>query len=209
MEFSESRTKENLMKAFAGECQARNRYTFAAELALENNLYVVKKVFDLTAAQELRHAEVYYKYLSEMEGMQIPIEASFPVNTSENVQKLLEDAVTNETNEGEELYRSFGDVALEEGFEQIAGKFYMIADVEKTHANRFQTFHQFMKEGKLFAEDVKVGWMCLNCGYIVYATRAPQNCPACDSDQGYFVRLSMAAMTTEDMVGAKEQDLGK
>lgn len=210
MNLSESKTKENLMKAFAGESQARNRYTFAAELAMENKMYVIKKVFDLTAHQERHHAEVFYKYLKELEGTEVSVaQADYPVNTSENLQTQLQNALENETKEGEEVYRTFGDIALEEGFQQIAGKFYMIADVEKLHAKRFKEFYQLMVEGKLFASEVETGWMCLNCGYTVTATHAPQNCPVCDSEQGYFVRMELAPMTTEEMSPSKERDLGK
>lgn len=210
MNLSESKTKENLMKAFAGESQARNRYTFAAELAMQNDMYVIKKVFDLTAHQERHHAEVFYKYLKEMEGKEISVaEADYPVNTSEDLQTQLQNALENETKEGEEVYRTFGDVALEEGFQQIAGKFYMIADVEKLHAKRFEHFFHLMAEGKLFASDVETGWMCLNCGYTVKSTHAPQNCPVCDSSQGYFVRMELAPMTSTEMCPCKERDLGK
>lgn len=210
MNLSESRTRENLMKAFAGESQAKNRYTFAAELAMQNDLYVIKKVFDLTAYQEQHHAEVFYNFLKEFDGMEISVkDANYPVNTAKNVQTQLEQALQNETKEGTEIYRAFGDIALEEGFDQIAGKFYMIADVENIHANRFNVFYNLMKEGKLFVSDVKTGWMCLNCGFVVEATSAPQNCPSCDANQGYFVRLNMVPMTTENMIGPKDRSLGK
>ena len=208
--FNSSKTKENLMKAFAGESQARNRYTFAAELAMKNNLYVVKKVFDLTAEQEKEHAEVFYSYLKEFEGQEISLDAAaYPVNTSENLEVQLKNALENETKESDDVYRNFGDIALQEGFKQIAGKFYMIADVEKIHAMRFQRFYDLLKEGKLFASDVKTGWMCLNCGYVIESTTAPQNCPICDSSQGYFIRLSLATMTDEAMDVKRPQDLGK
>lgn len=210
MELKDSQTRENLMRAFAGESQARNRYTFAAELAKKNNLYVIKKVFDLAASQEKEHAEVFYGYLKELEGQEITLgEAAYPVNTSEDVGTQLQNAVENETKEADDVYRSFGDIALQEGFNQIAGKFYMIADIEKVHAMRFQKFAELLKEGKLFASDVKTGWMCLHCGYVIESTTAPQNCPVCDSAQGYFVRLSMAPMTTEEMDVERPQDLGK
>lgn len=210
MELKDSQTKENLMRAFAGESQARNRYTFAAELAMQNNLYVIKKVFDLTASQEKEHAEVFYSYLREFEGQEITIDdASYPINTSENIEVQLHNALENETKESDEVYRNFGDIALKEGFNQIAGKFYMIADVEKIHAMRFQRFYDLLKEGKLFASDVKTGWMCLNCGYVIESTTAPQNCPICDSSQGYFIRLSLCPMTDEAMDVKRPQDLGK
>lgn len=210
MELKDSQTKENLMRAFAGESQARNRYTFAAELAMQNNLYVIKKVFDLTASQEKEHAEVFYSYLKEFEGQEITIDdAAYPINTSENIEVQLQNALENETKESDDVYRNFGDIALKEGFKQIAGKFYMIADVEKIHAMRFQRFYDLLKEGKLFASDVKTGWMCLNCGYVIESTTAPQNCPICDSSQGYFIRLSLCPMTDEAMDVKRPQDLGK
>ncbi len=210
MTLAESKTKENLMKAFAGESQARNRYTFAAELAQKNGLYVIQKVFDLTAYQEQHHAEVFYNFLSELDGQEISVEqADYPVNTAQCVEQQLMNAMNNEQREADEIYRSFGDIALEEGFQQISGKFYMIADVERLHQERFQQFYQWMKEGKLFVSDVKTGWMCLNCGYVIEATNAPQNCPACDAEQGYFVRMSMAPYTECDMGAKKNRDLGK
>lgn len=210
MDLKDSQTRENLMKAFAGESQARNRYTFAAELAMKNDMYVIKKVFDLTASQEKEHAEVFYSYLREFEGQEISIaEASYPVNTAESIETQLQNAMENETNEADDVYRNFGDIALKEGFNQIAGKFYMIADIEKIHAMRFQKFAELLKEGKLFASDVKTGWMCLNCGYVIESTTVPQNCPVCDASQGYFVRLSMAPMTDASMDVERPQDLGK
>ncbi len=209
MELKDSQTRENLMRAFAGESQARNRYTFAAELAQKEKLYVIKKVFDLTASQEQAHGKVFYRYLKEMEGQDIDIHAAYPINTAENVEQQLFHALQNETKESDEIYRKFGEVALEEGFQQIAGKFYLIADIEKVHAERFRTFYELLKEGKLFASDVQVGWMCLNCGYVIEATTAPQNCPACDAEQGYFIRLSMAPMEVSNMGKDKGRNLGK
>ena len=192
MDFKDSQTKENLMRAFAGESQARNRYTYAAELAQKNGLFVIKKVFDFTAEQEKEHGEVFYDFLKDVEGEEIAIDAAYPVNTSDDVLQQLLDALNNETREAGEVYRSFGDIAKEEGFAAIAGKFYLIADIEQTHADRFRAFHDLLKEGKLFVSDVKTGWMCLNCGHTVEATQAPSKCPVCDSDQGYFVRISMS-----------------
>ncbi len=210
MELKDSQTKENLMRAFAGESQARNRYTFAAKIARQNSLFVIEQVFNLTANQEKEHAEVFSDFLRELDGQEIKIpDASYPVNQADSIEKQLAYAVENETKEGEEVYRAFGDTALQEGFNQIAGKFYMIADIEKVHAYRFDQLLSLLQEGKLFASDIKTGWMCLNCGYVIEATNAPQNCPVCDGAQGYFVRLTMAPFTTPEMDVRKEQDLGK
>lgn len=209
MTLEESKTKENLMRAFAGESQARNRYTFAAELAEKNGLYVIKEVFELTAKQERQHAQTFYKYLKELEGKEITVDGGYPVNTAEDVETQLLNALHNEAKEADEVYRAFGDEALNEGFNHIAGKFYMIADVEKIHQQRFETFYNLMKEGKLFVSDVKTGWMCLKCGYVLEATNAPQNCPVCDADMGYFVRLSMSPYEVSRLGEEKRRDLGK
>lgn len=192
MDFRESRTRENLMRAFAGESQARNRYTFAAEISQQSGLFVVKKVFDFTAEQEKEHARVFYSFLKEAEGENININAGYPVNTSKDVLTLLKNATHNEYEEADSAYKEFGDIAKEEGFTQIAGKFYLIADIEKTHAKRFEEVAKLMEQGKLFASDVQTGWMCLGCGYVVESEIAPQNCPVCDSNQGFFIRMSMA-----------------
>lgn len=209
MTLEESKTKENLMRAFAGESQARNRYTFAAELAQKNGLYVIKEVFELTAKQERQHAQTFYKYLKELEGQEITVDGGYPVNTAEDVETQLLNALHNEAKEADEVYRAFGDVALDEGFNHIAGKFYMIADVEKIHQQRFETFYNLMKNGKLFVSDVKTGWMCLNCGYVLESTNAPQNCPVCDVDMGYFIRVTMSPYEVSRLGEEKRRDLGK
>ncbi|MFG6394828.1 MAG: rubrerythrin family protein [Lachnospiraceae bacterium] len=192
MDLKDSRTKQNLMRAFAGESQARNRYTFAAELAQQNGLYVIKKIFDFTAEQEKEHARVYYDFLKEAEGENINIDAAYPVNTSKDILSQLKNALHNEYEEADSAYKEFGDIAKEEGFTHIAGKFYLIADIERTHAKRFEQVAKLMEENKLFVSDVKTGWMCLGCGYVVESEIAPQNCPVCDSGQGFFIRMSMA-----------------
>ncbi len=192
MDLKDSRTKQNLMRAFAGESQARNRYTFAAELAQQNGLYVIKKIFDFTAEQEKEHAKVFYSFLKEAEGENINIDAEYPVNTSKDILTQLKNALHNEFEEADSAYKEFGDIAKEEGFTQIAGKFYLIADIERIHARRFEEVAKLMEENKLFVSDVKTGWMCLGCGYTVESEIAPQNCPVCDSDQGFFIRMSMA-----------------
>lgn len=195
MDFKDSKTKENLMRAFAGESQARNRYTYAAELAEKNGCYVLKKVFDFTAEQEKEHGRIFYHYLDSEDGQNIEIDGSYPVNTSKDLVQHLLDALHNETEEADDVYQNFGKIAKEEGFPQIAGKFFLIADIEKEHADRFSLFYNLLKEDKLFVSDVKTGWMCLNCGHVTEATSAPAKCPVCDSEQGYFVRLELAPYT--------------
>lgn len=192
VEFSKSKTKENLMRAFAGESQARNRYTFAASQAKRNGLHVISAIFAFTASQEKEHAEIFYNHLKEMAGESIFIDGGYPVDISEDVCTLLEMAKHNEYEEHEDVYKSFGEKAKEEGFSRIAASFMMIAEIEKTHGDRFGRYAKLLKEGKLFVSDVELEWMCLNCGYVHKGPAAPAVCPVCQHDQGYFIRFELA-----------------
>lgn len=193
--FKESKTHENLMRAFAGESQARNRYTFAAGLAKQQNMYAVSEVFLFTANQEKEHAEIFYNHLAELNGETITVDGGYPVEVYKELDKLLEAAQHNEYEEWQNVYRSFADTATEEGFSKIAASFNMIANIEKIHGDRFGTFLEYLKSNKLYVSDVKTGWICLNCGYVHYATEAPKICPVCSHDQGYFIRLELAPYT--------------
>lgn len=190
--FAESETKVNLMRAFAGESQARNRYTFAASEARKNGLQVVEQVFLFTAGQEKEHAEIYYNHLKELAGDTVFIDGGYPVDLHDNVLDLLKSAKHNEYEEYEDAYPKFGDKAKEEGFPKIAASFYQIAKIEKTHGDRFQKLAELLEQGKLFVSDVETGWMCLNCGHVFNGKEVPEKCPVCDHDKGYFVRLSFA-----------------
>lgn len=190
--FAESETKVNLMRAFAGESQARNRYTFAASEARKNGLQVVEQVFLFTAGQEKEHAEIYYNHLKELAGDTVFIDGGYPVDLHDNVLDLLKSAKHNEYEEYEDAYPKFGDKAKEEGFPKIAASFYQIAKIEKTHGDRFQRLAELLEQGKLFVSDVETGWMCLNCGHVFNGKEVPEKCPVCDHDKGYFVRLSFA-----------------
>ena len=183
-EFQNSITKDNLMRAFAGESQARNRYTFAASQAKKNGMYVVSAVFAFTASQEKEHAEIFYNHLREMAGKNILIDGGYPVDLSDNVVDLLSMAQHNEYEEHDDVYKNFGDKAREEGFDQIAAVFHQIAEVEKIHGDRFGRFAQLLKEGRLFVSDVEEEWMCLNCGFVFRGTKAPEICPVSRHDQG-------------------------
>ena len=191
IDFKESKTRENLMRAFAGESQARNRYTFAASQAKKNGMYVVSAVFAFTASQEKEHAEIFYNHLREMAGKNILIDGGYPVDLSDNVVDLLSMAQHNEYEEHDDVYKNFGDKAREEGFDQIAAVFHQIAEVEKIHGDRFGRFAQLLKEGRLFVSDVEEEWMCLNCGFVFRGTKAPEICPVCRHDQGYFIRFNL------------------
>lgn len=192
VEFKTSQTKENLLKAFAGESQARNRYTIAAEEAKNQKLHVVEAVFQFTADQERAHAKVFYDFLKDVAGENIQIDGAYPVDLSCNVSELLKMAQHNEYEEHDDVYVNFANKAKEEGFPQIASAFTMIAAVEKIHGDRFGYLGDLLAQNKLFISDVKTGWMCLECGYVYEGTEAPKTCPVCKHDQGFFIRLELA-----------------
>ncbi len=191
-DFKQTETAANLMRAFAGESQARNRYTFAAGLAKKEKLPVIEAVFQFTADQEKEHAEIFYGYLKELAGQTIHIDGGYPVDISQQVLDHLKAARHNEFEEHDVVYKVFGDKAKEEGYEEIGRIFHQIGEIEKIHGDRFQLFADLMEEQKLFVSDVTTGWMCLNCGYVLQSTKAPGMCPVCKHEQGYFIRLEMA-----------------
>ncbi len=192
VEFKNSETKQNLMRAFAGESQARNRYTLAASQAKSQKLHVVEAIFKFTADQEKEHAEIFYNHLKECAGETIHIDGGYPVDISQSIVQLLRYAQHNEYEEHDDVYRAFGDKAKEEGFAKIAASFHSIAEIEKTHGDRFGHIADLLEQNKLFLSDAECGWMCLNCGHIANTKGAPEICPVCSHDQGFFIRLEMA-----------------
>ena len=150
--FKDSKTKENLMRAFAGESQARNRYTISAAAAKKNNLHVVEAIFTFTADQEKEHAEIFWNLLKEMSGNNVEIDGSYPVEVFDNVLKLLRAAEHNENEEYEDVYRNFADVAKEEGFFEISAKFDSIAKIEKTHSDRFKLYADMLENNNIRIE---------------------------------------------------------
>lgn len=195
--FKASETKLNLMRAFAGESQARNRYTFAAQQAQEQKLQVVQAVFTFTADQEKEHAQVFYNHLKEMAGEPIKIDGGYPVDISQSILELLRMAQHNEYEEHDPVYQAFGDKAMEEGFPKIAASFHQIAKIEKMHGDRFGNLADWIEQNQLFISDVECGWMCLNCGHVFTGKEAPQKCPVCEHDRGYFIRLEFAPYTAK------------
>ena len=193
--FHESKTKENLMRAFAGESQARNRYTYAAEQAHKEHLYVLEYVFRFTADQERAHGKVFYEFLKDLSGQTITIDGGYPVDISESYVELLRMAEHNEREEHEDVYKAFEETARQEGFDDIARAFFMIGRIEKMHGDRFGMFAKWMEENKLFVSDVSTEWMCLNCGHHITAKQAPNVCPVCGEEQGFFIRLELAPYT--------------
>lgn len=192
VDLKNSETLKNLMRAFAGESQARNRYTFAADLARQQNLQVIEQVFRFTANQERAHAKVFYDFLEPLCGQNIAMDASYPVDLSPSVLDQLRAAQHNEYQEWEHDYTAFAKVAQEEGFPKVSKAFELIAGVEKTHGDRFGRFADLLEHDGLFQDQGGVKWMCLNCGMIVDASMAPAMCPICKYPQGWFVRLSTA-----------------
>lgn len=192
VDFMTSRTRKNLMRAFSGESQARNRYTFAAGLAKKQGLTVVSKVFEFTADQERAHGKVFYELLGDSAGHNITIEGNYPVDIFPDTLGHLRAAQHNEYQEWEDDYAGFARIAREEGFDLIGRNFEMIAGVEKTHGDRFGRFADLLEQERLFADEQETAWMCLNCGEIVHASMAPEHCPICRHDRGWFIRLEMA-----------------
>lgn len=192
VDFLNSKTRENLMRAFAGESQARNRYTIAAAKAREQKMQAIAEIFSFTAKQERAHAEVYYGLLKEAAGQNIEIGGGYPVDLSESLTDLLRAAEHNETEEYEEVYRKFGDTAKEEGFRPAASAFYQIAEIERVHAERFGCVRRLLESGTWFEPAGGGVWMCLNCGHIHEGKKAPAACPVCHHDRGYFIPLELA-----------------
>lgn len=200
VEFAKSETKENLMRAFAGESQARNRYTFAASQAKKNGLAVIEQVFLFTAGQEKEHAEIFWKHLSVLSGQTVDITAGYPVDASDSIVALLRSAQHNEYEEHDPVYKTFAEVAEKEGFATVGAHFRMIADIERLHGNRFGHLAELLEQQKLFVSDVSCKWMCLNCGHVYEGTQAPQVCPVCAHDRGYFIRVELAPYTSPQMI---------
>lgn len=197
MDFKNSETRLNLMKAFAGESQARNRYTYMAKKAKEQGHDMLEKVCLFTADQERAHGEVFYNHLKELAGENLSVEGTYPVDVYDDLSKLFEAAAHNEMEEYESVYPEFARVARKEGFEKVAVDFEHIAGIEHVHANRFKNILVKLNSQGLYKDSATQNWMCLNCGFIYEGMQVPNMCPVCSYDQGYFVRLAYAPYTSE------------
>lgn len=188
MEFKNSKTAENLLKAFAGESQARNRYTFYASVARKEGFLQIAEIFTETAENEKEHAKLFYKQLLKngMNEKVIEINAGYPVALTDSTLKHLEYAAGGENEEWTTLYPNFAKVAEEEGFEEVAKTFRLVALVEKRHEERYRKLLENVKNHTVFKKDGKVFWKCKNCGHIVESIEAPEKCPVCDHPQSYF-----------------------
>ncbi len=196
MNLANSETKINLMRAFAGESQARNRYNMAASVARKEGYNFVSKIFDFTACQEQAHATVFYGFLKEVNDTNFDITASYPVNCYDTTEKHIEAAIHNEFEEYNSAYKSFAEIAKNEGFNEIAGAFGMIAEIEKIHAERFEQISKMLKDGTIVKGDNSSIWVCTNCGYVHKGPSAPMSCPVCSHPQGYFADDCFKTKTT-------------
>lgn len=183
MELKGSKTEKNLLTAFVGESQARNRYTFASSVARKEGYQQISAIFDETAAQEKEHAKKLFKFL---EGGEVEITASFPAGKIMDTLGNLEEAAEGEHFETTSMYPDYAQVAEEEGFAEIAAVLRRIAKVEERHRNRFLALKKNIEDGKVFKKDEPVRWICRNCGHIHEAAEAPAVCPLCNHPQAYF-----------------------
>ena len=181
-----TRTAENLMKSFAGESQAKTRYTYYEYKKKKEGYVQMSNIFLETAENEKEHAKRFFKFLSgSLEGEGVEINAEFPVALGDTKSNLFA-AAEGENEEWTELYPKFADIAEEEGFPQIAYVWREIAEAEERHELRYRKLLANIENNKVFAKDVEVEWKCNNCGYIHKGKSAPNVCPACDHPQGHF-----------------------
>ncbi len=180
-----TQTEKNLLIAFAGESQARNRYTFFASRAKKDGYVQISKVFEETANQEKEHAERLFKFL---EGGLVNIEWNFPAGVIGDTAENLVAAANGEKEEYTEMYPSFAKIAREEGFEEIAKVMGAIAVAEKHHEERFLTLLHELQQDTTFKKSERIIWECLNCGYLHIGTEPPEKCPACNHAKSYFAR---------------------
>ena len=173
MELKGSKTEQNLWTAFAGESQARNKYTYYASAAKKEGYNQIASIFEETANNEKEHAKIWFKLLH---GGSIP-------KTEAN----LADAAAGENYEWTDMYAGFAATAEEEGFDHIAQLFRMVGAIEKEHEQRYREVKKLLEEGRLFARETEQVWICTNCGHIHIGTHAPEKCPVCDHPQAYFV----------------------
>ncbi len=172
MELKGSRTEANLLTAFSGESQARNKYTFYAQNARKEGYEQIADIFEETANNERAHAKIWFEYLR---GGSLP-----------STINALEDAADGENYEWSEMYKEFADIAREEGFAEIAAVMSMVAEIERSHEERFRALQVNLREGKVFTKDGEQLWVCRNCGHLHKGKTAPQICPVCKHKQSYF-----------------------
>lgn len=181
-----SQTEKNLLGSFAGESQARNRYTYFASQARKEGYVQIAQIFEETANQEKEHAKRFFK---QLEGGEVEIQAAFPAGVIGSTAENLKEAAGGENFEWTELYPGFAKTAREEGFEAAAKVWEAVCVAEKQHENRYLGLLKNVEAGKVFKKDEPVVWRCINCGYLHEGTEAPGSCPACAHPQAYFELL--------------------
>ena len=183
MEFKGSRTERNLLAAFAGESQARTRYTFFASVAKKEGFEQISAIFTETADNEKEHAQLFFEHLK---GGLVEITAAYPAGVIGSTAENLLAAAEGEKHEWGTLYPNFAEVAEEEGFADVARTFRMVAKVEAYHERRYRRFLTNVEQGKVFKKDKPVMWKCRNCGYVFEGNEAPEKCPVCAHAKSYF-----------------------
>lgn len=182
-----TKTEKNLLAAFAGESQARNRYTYFASKAREEGYMQIAAIFEETALNEKEHAKVFFKYL---EGGDVELVAAYPAGMIKDTQSNLEAAAAGEKMEWTTIYADFAKIASEEGFSEIASSFEQISRVEKYHEGRYRKLILNLSNGEVFKKKSTVKWHCSNCGYVHEGDEAPAVCPACKHPQSYYEILA-------------------
>jgi rubrerythrin len=182
-----TQTEKNLITAFAGESQARNRYTYFASQARKEGLVQISMIFEETANQEKEHAKRFFKFL---EGGDVEVTAAFPAGAVGSTGENLKAAAGGENHEWTTMYPGFAKVAREEGFDAVALVFEAISVAEKQHEKRYNDLRANVEGGKVFKKDKKVVWRCINCGYLYEGEEAPKSCPACAHPQAYYELLA-------------------
>ena len=181
-----TKTEKNLLASFAGESQARNRYTYFAGVAKKAGFEQIAAIFLETADNEKEHAKRFFKYL---EGGEVEITAGYPAGVIGDTAANLEAAANGEKLEWTKLYKEAAETARQEGFEEIAGQFKEIAEVEEEHEKRYRKLLSNIKECKVFKKDTEVKWKCRNCGYVHIGKDAPNECPACKHPRAHYELL--------------------
>ena len=182
-----TKTEKNLLAAFAGESQARNRYTYFASAARKQGFEQIANIFIETAENEKEHAKIFFKYL---EGGDVEITAAYPAGMIKDTKSSLEAAAAGENMEWTIIYSDFAKVAKDEGFPEVARSFEQIAKVEKFHESRYRRLINNVANGEVFKKKTSVKWHCSNCGYVFEGTEAPKECPACKHPQAFYELLA-------------------
>ncbi len=183
MSIKGTQTEQNLLKAFAGESQAKNRYTFAAKVARKEGYLEIARLFDETALNEEQHAKIFFRFL---EGGMVEITAAYPAGVIGTTAENLKAAADGENEEWTELYPEFARIADEEGFPKVAVAFRMIARVEKEHEERYRGLLERVEAGTVLVREEPVRWKCEKCGYVHEGTKPPGKCPGCAHPPEYF-----------------------